>query len=221
MEYWSWWIGALALGFFAVIFSLLTGKPLGVSGSWLSIARRKDDAILRASAKVIEEGDQDQIKDDLMAMTMAEFGETALTDETPQRREGEDNAATPKTKVKQDFTHWTVHALFLATMFFGSYIASVTTNGFSLSTELSALHASIFENTGEAWLALLFGGMMVGFGTQMAGGCTSGHGLSGCAQLVPASILSTVVFFGSATALTFLMNMSSETAMTFIKSLLG
>jgi len=50
MEYWSWWIGALALGLFAVIFSLLTGKPLGVSGSWLSIARRKDDAILKASA---------------------------------------------------------------------------------------------------------------------------------------------------------------------------
>jgi len=50
MEYWSWWEGALALGFFAVFFSLLTGKSLGVSGSWLSIARRKDDAMLKASA---------------------------------------------------------------------------------------------------------------------------------------------------------------------------
>lgn len=207
MEYWSWWIGAVALGLFAVIFSLLTGKPLGVSGSWLSIARRKDDAILKASAKVME-GDQDQIKDDLLAMTMAEFGETALTDENPQRREGEANAvSTAETKAKPEFTHWTVHALFLATMFLGSYIDSITTGGFTFSTELSALHATIFENTGEAWLALLFGGMMVGFGTQMAGGCTSGHGLSGCAQLVPASLLSTVVFFGSATALTFLMNM--------------
>lgn len=208
MEYWSWWVGALALGFFAVIFSLLTGKPLGVSGSWLSIARRKDDAILKASAKVLEEGDQDQIKDDLMAMTMAEFGESALTEENPQRREGEANSIEKKnTTVKQEYSHWTVHALFLATMFLGSYIASITTSGFSLSTELSALHASIFENQGEAWIALLFGGMMVGFGTQMAGGCTSGHGLSGCAQLIPASLLSTVVFFSSATALTFLMNM--------------
>lgn len=207
MEYWSWWIGALALGGFAVIFSLLTGKPLGVSGSWLSIARRKDDAILKKSAKVFE-GDQEQVKDDLLAMTMAEFGETALDDETPQRREGEANAATEQdNKVKQDFTHWTVHAFFLVTMFIGSYVASITTGDFSLSTELSTLHSTIFENQGEAWLALLFGGMMVGFGTQMAGGCTSGHGLSGTAQLIPASMLATVVFFGSASALTFLMNM--------------
>ena len=206
MEYWSWWIGAIALGLFAVLFSFLTGKPLGVSGSWLSIAKRKDDAILKASAKVLE-GDQEQIKDDLMAMTMAEFGDDVLAD-NPQRREGESNAEVKnEVRLKQDFTPWTVHVLFLATMFLGSYIASITTGEFSFTTELSELHAKIFENPGEAWLALLFGGMMVGFGTQMAGGCTSGHGLSGCAQLIPASLLSTVVFFGSATALTFLMNM--------------
>ena len=140
-----------------------------------------------------------------MAMTMAEFGEDIL--DTPQRREGEANAeVADAAKLKQDFTPWTVHVLFLVMMFVGSYIASVYTGGFSVSSELSALHAKIFENTGEAWLALLFGGMMVGFGTQMAGGCTSGHGLSGCAQLVPASLLSTVVFMGSASILTILMN---------------
>ena len=209
MEYWSWWEGALALGIFSIFFSLLTGKSLGVSGSWLSIARRKDDAILKTSAKVLE-GDQEQVKDDLLAMTMAEFGDDALSD-SPQRRAGEADGPVvvePQPKLKQDFTPWTVHVVFLATMFLGSYIASMTTTGeFSISIELSAIHAKIFENQGEAWLALLFGGMMVGFGTQMAGGCTSGHGISGCAQLIPASLLSTVVFFGSATALTFLMNM--------------
>ncbi len=206
MEYWSWWIGALALGLFAVIFSLLTGKPLGVSGSWLSIARRKDDAVLKESAKVLE-ADEEQVKDDLMAMTLAEFGEDALED-IPQRREGEAdaNTAADKPKMKQEFVPWTVHVVFLASMFFGSYLASLTVGDFSLSLQLSDIHSRIFENTGEAWIALLIGGMMVGFGTQMAGGCTSGHGLSGTAQLVPASMLSTFVFFGSASALTLLMN---------------
>ena len=206
MEYWSWWIGGAALGFFAVVFSLLTGKPLGVSGSWLSIARRKDDAILKASAEVLDT-DQDQVKDDLMAMTMAEFGED-IAEEAPQRREGEADAViSDEPKLKQDYTPWTVHVLFLVTMFVGSYIAIITTGSdFSWSLELSPLHNKIFENDGEAWIALLFGGMMVGFGTQMAGGCTSGHGLSGCAQLIPASLLSTVIFFGSATLLTILMN---------------
>ena len=209
MEYWEWWIGGLVLGLFAVIFSFMTGKPLGVSGSWLSIARRKDDAILKASADVLD-GDQDQVKDDLMAMTMAEFGDDILADTpagTPQRREGEKNAETTnEVTLKQDYTPWTVHVLFLVTMFFGSYLATLTTGDFFLTVELSALHTKIFENTGEAWIALLFGGMMVGFGTQMAGGCTSGHGLSGCAQLIPASLLSTAIFFGSATILTILMN---------------
>ena len=206
MEYWSWWIGGVALGLFAVVFSLLTGKPLGVSGSWLSIARRKDDAVLKASAEVLD-ADQDQVKDDLMAMTMAEFGGDVI-EETPQRREGEADAViSDKPKLKQDYTPWTVHVLFLVTMFIGSYIAMITTVGeFSWTLELSPLHNKIFENDGEAWIALLFGGMMVGFGTQMAGGCTSGHGLSGSAQLIPASLLSTAIFFGSATLLTILMN---------------
>ncbi len=211
MEYWSWWIGGLALGLFAVIFSLLTGKPLGVSGSWLSIAKRKDDAVLKASAEIMA-GDEEQVKDDLMAMTMAEFGEDAFTEgenleSTPQRREGEANAEDSNSSgIKQDYTPWTVHVVFLVTMFLGSYIASITTGDFSFTAELSAIHSKIFENTGEAWIALFFGGIMVGFGTQMAGGCTSGHGLSGTAQLIPASLLSTFVFFGSATVLTIIMN---------------
>ena len=205
MEYWAWWIGGLSLGLFAVVFSFLTGKPLGVSGSWLSIARRKDDAVLKASAKVLEAGG-DQVKDDLMAMTMAEFGED-IVEEMPQRREGEANAViSDKPALKQDYTPWTVHVLFLVTMFLGSYLASLTTGDFSWSFDLSPLHTKIFENDGEAWIALLFGGMMVGFGTQMAGGCTSGHGLSGSAQLIPASLLSTAIFFGSATFLTIIMN---------------
>ena len=107
MEYWEWWIGGLALGLFSVVFSFLTGKPLGVSGSWLSIARRKDDAILKASAEVLD-GDQDQVKDDLMAMTMAEFGDDALehiSPVSPQRREGEVNAEW----VLMDYVNVVVH----------------------------------------------------------------------------------------------------------------
>lgn len=207
MEYWSWWIGALALGSFAVLFSLLTGKPLGVSGSWLSIARRRDDAMLRKSAEDFA-GDQQQINDDLLAMTMAEFGDDVVVD-NPQRRSGEANAAPAAGEQvkRQDYTPWTVHVVFLVTMFLGSYLATLYTTGeFHFSMQLSPIHAKIFENPGESWLALLFGGMMVGFGTQMAGGCTSGHGLSGCAQLVPASLFSTMVFFGSGIVLTLFMN---------------
>ena len=43
-------------------------------------------------------------------------------------------------------------------------------------------------------------GLLVGFGTRMAGGCTSGHGVCGMARLSPRSIVATGVFMATAIA---------------------
>jgi uncharacterized membrane protein YedE/YeeE len=57
-----------------------------------------------------------------------------------------------------------------------------------------------------AMTALLFvGGVLVGFGTRLAGGCSSGHGLNGCGRLRPVSLVATAVFFGTAVAVSFLL----------------
>jgi hypothetical protein len=99
-----------------------------------------------------------------------------------------------------------VHLVFLLAMFVGGLIAAMTSGQFEIEFQLSDTHSRIFgSDPAQIWLALLFGGMMVGFGTQMAGGCTSGHGLSGCSRLIPASLLSTVVFMLSAIFLSLLM----------------
>jgi uncharacterized protein len=42
------------------------------------------------------------------------------------------------------------------------------------------------------WMALA--GLLVGFGTRLGGGCTSGHGVCGIARLSPRSLVATVVF---------------------------
>ena len=44
--------------------------------------------------------------------------------------------------------------------------------------------------------ALLIGGLFVGFGTRMCGGCTAGHGLCGLGRMQPGSALATAAFFG-------------------------
>jgi uncharacterized membrane protein YedE/YeeE len=44
------------------------------------------------------------------------------------------------------------------------------------------------------------GGLLVGFGTRMAAGCTSGHGVCGMARLSPRSIVATGVFMATAIA---------------------
>ena len=42
---------------------------------------------------------------------------------------------------------------------------------------------------------LVVGGVLVGFGTRLGKGCTSGHGVCGVARASPRSIVATVVFF--------------------------
>jgi uncharacterized protein len=52
--------------------------------------------------------------------------------------------------------------------------------------------------------AILIGGLLVGFGTRMGSGCTSGHGLCGLALLSLRSVVATAVFFGVAMVTVFL-----------------
>jgi uncharacterized protein len=44
------------------------------------------------------------------------------------------------------------------------------------------------------------GGLLVGFGSRMGGGCTSGHGVCGVARLSPRSLAATVIFVVTAAA---------------------
>lgn len=50
---------------------------------------------------------------------------------------------------------------------------------------------------------LIAAGLLVGFGTRLGSGCTSGHGVCGLARLSPRSLLATAVFMASAAATVF------------------
>ena len=52
--------------------------------------------------------------------------------------------------------------------------------------------------------AILVGGLLVGFGTRMGSGCTSGHGLCGMARFSRRSMAATAIFFGVAMLTVFL-----------------
>jgi len=51
----------------------------------------------------------------------------------------------------------------------------------------------------------IIGGLLVGFGTALGSGCTSGHGICGMARLSQRSIVSTLVFMAVAVIVVFLM----------------
>lgn len=67
-----------------------------------------------------------------------------------------------------------------------------------LTTLITSLPASRLQT---GWLGMAIAGLIVGYGTRMGSGCTSGHGVCGIARLSPRSIIATITFmtFGALT----------------------
>lgn len=193
--YWPWWLGALALGGITVGFTLSIGRPLGVSGSWSKVVGWREERKLAKAAEGLRPGSA-VTHDAFMAATLAEFGEM---DTGPAGEEGP-VVPVPAAKAPAPAIPWSAHLVFLCCMFLGGFLATYVTGDFHLHLDVSALYTRFAGGQWQSWVALLLGGLMVGFGTQMAGGCSSGHGLSGCARLATASMIATLSFFGTAVA---------------------
>ena len=202
-EYWPWWLGALGLGGVSILYLLLIGRLLGVSGSWAKVVAWKENREQQKAAESLVE-DAEAMENAFMAETLAEFGEDAIKELQAEKGSDTEGKAADIGEL-ESATPWTAHLVFLLSMFLGAFLVAWFNGQFELRLDLSDTHSRIFGSLWEVWLALLIGGMMVGFGTQMAGGCTSGHGLSGCARLLPASLLATAVFMASAIFLSLLM----------------
>ena len=46
----------------------------------------------------------------------------------------------------------------------------------------------------NSFILLIIAGLLVGIGTRISGGCTSGHGISGCGRFSLRSIIATITF---------------------------
>ncbi len=57
--------------------------------------------------------------------------------------------------------------------------------------------AGFWTTSVQLW-RLALGGLLVGFGTRLSSGCTSGHGISGLASLSKTSLYAVIVFMGVA-----------------------
>ena len=60
----------------------------------------------------------------------------------------------------------------------------------------------------ESWQGILFlivGGLLIGFGTRYAGGCTSGHAISGLSNFQLPSLIAVIGFFIGGLVMTYLI----------------
>lgn len=73
---------------------------------------------------------------------------------------------------------------------------------FVIGLPLGALIISMFFGGVEtrfasSFIPLLIGGVLVGYGTRLGSGCTSGHGVCGMSRLSPRSLIATAIFMTS------------------------
>jgi uncharacterized protein len=72
----------------------------------------------------------------------------------------------------------------------GLILAPVIAGGIGYGMAMPVLPAN--------WAIIVVAGLLVGFGTRLGGGCTSGHGICGVARLSPRSVAATAIFMVTA-----------------------
>jgi len=77
----------------------------------------------------------------------------------------------------------------------GAFISAKFSGQFGLSWVPSQWQMRVGNTVFIRWVAALIGGIIMGFGARWAGGCTSGHGISGTLQLAVSSWLAATCFF--------------------------
>jgi len=66
-------------------------------------------------------------------------------------------------------------------------------------------YAMLLPQMPASWTIVIAAGVLVGFGTRLGGGCTSGHGICGIARLSDRSIAATAIFMFAAIVVVALM----------------
>jgi len=65
---------------------------------------------------------------------------------------------------------------------------------------------TLADSGGESIIVVSLAGLLVGFGTRLGNGCTSGHGIIGLGRFSKRSMFATVAFMGSAFVIVFIRN---------------
>jgi uncharacterized membrane protein YedE/YeeE len=85
--------------------------------------------------------------------------------------------------------------MLVAGMVAGALVSSLLSGDFGWEWIPDRWAVAFGTNTLLRVLVALLGGVLLGFGARWAGGCTSGHGISGTMQLAISSWISAVCFF--------------------------
>jgi uncharacterized protein len=191
-------MAGLALGGLAAAQWFLERRTLGVSGfveRSIQYVTRRDTA--RQEHRMIH-ADRDELRAALLAATAEEMGDAPV----PQLELG---PQATHTKPLARLVTSRAALLYVVGIVIGAGIAAAQRGTFRATTTLGPRFEELWGDGALAAVALFGGGILVGVGTRMAGGCTSGHGLSGCSRFQAGSLVSTATFMGAAVLMTFIL----------------
>ena len=82
----------------------------------------------------------------------------------------------------------------LAGLVLGGLLSAVTGGGWEPTWDLGMFDRAIGLGPAGKIAWMFVAGLFIGFGTRLAGGCTSGHGIFGLSNLEPPSFIATATF---------------------------
>ncbi len=192
MEHWPWWAGGLGLAAVALGHWLLARRMLSVSGRITAIVDR-----LRHGPPEEPDMSREEMLAALREMTAEEYGQDAV--------EAAPEPPAAKTPARSRASIGG-HFVFLGGLAVGGVVSAALAGALE---PVAGLRSDVFESLFGGGLVgplvLVAGGVLVGFGTRMATGCTSGHGLCGASRLQPGSLVATCAFFGTGVVVSLLL----------------
>lgn len=78
-----------------------------------------------------------------------------------------------------------------------AFILGLGLGGIATVAAGASLPVAQIPQTTMGIIQLIVAGLLVGFGTQIGNGCTSGHGVCGLARLSPRSLIAVIVFMAT------------------------
>jgi uncharacterized membrane protein YedE/YeeE len=192
MSYWPGWVGGVALAAVMLVHWFGVGRMMAVSGRVTAIVDR-----LRHGREDESDDSGEMTQEELLAAiraeTTARFGPGSVT--AP--------AAATSVEPQREAQPFVAHPLLFVALAAGGLLGTSAQGTPSLLLRGHGFSELVGGSPVLASVVLTFGGVLVGFGTRMAGGCTSGHGLCGVSRGQKGSLLATCAFFGAGVATSF------------------
>jgi hypothetical protein len=222
--FWPFWVTAPVLGAITVGYWLTLRRPLGVSGVLARFSRVGEELEVDRGFKAME-ADRADLEAAMLAMTAEAFGlapeEEGASLEGPRVPQASSSTFDPAVapaaapggasvfeapagRVCAPTPSLWEHAIFLVAIVAGGLLASLARGSFA-APGMGASFSRVVASGAGGVAGLAAGGVLVGFGTSLCGGCTAGHGLTGCGRLMPGSLVSAAIFLATAVGVSFLL----------------